>query len=122
MPRPRSESRATSRHPTPAEPPNDHQERIGDPGRLAALRRTALLDSTPEEAFHGLTRIAWRVLGTPVALISLVEDDRRFFKSSNGRTIVESHGGTIVVDERDGGDSAFQIRLPRSPDATESVG
>ena len=54
------------------------------PDRLAALRRTALLDTPPEEAFDRLTRMAARLLGTPVSLISLVADDHQFFKSAMG--------------------------------------
>jgi PAS domain S-box-containing protein len=54
------------------------------PDRLAALRRTALLDTPPEEAFDRLTRMAGRLLGTPVSLIALVAEDRQFFKSAIG--------------------------------------
>ncbi|HEU5303066.1 MAG TPA: PAS domain S-box protein, partial [Gemmatimonadales bacterium] len=52
--------------------------------RLAALRRTALLDTPPEEAFDRLTRMAAGLLGTSVSLISLVADDHQFFKSAIG--------------------------------------
>jgi PAS domain S-box-containing protein len=52
--------------------------------RLAAVARTALLDTPPEEAFDRLTRMAARLLGAPVALITLVTDDRQFFKSATG--------------------------------------
>jgi GAF domain-containing protein len=48
------------------------------------LRRTALLDSPPEEAFDRLTRAATAVLRVPVALVSLVDSDRHFFKSQCG--------------------------------------
>jgi two-component system, cell cycle sensor histidine kinase and response regulator CckA len=54
------------------------------PDRLAALRHTSLLDTPPEEGFDRLTRMASRLLGTPIALISLVAEDRQFFKSSIG--------------------------------------
>jgi signal transduction histidine kinase len=57
---------------------------LADPIRLAALRATALLDSPPEEAFDRLTRLASHVLGVPVALVSLVDEDRQFFKSCIG--------------------------------------
>ena len=40
-----------------------------------------LLDSPPEEAFDRLTRLATTVLRVPVALVSLVDGDRQFFKS-----------------------------------------
>ena len=52
--------------------------------RLAALTRTALLDTPPEEAFDRLTRMAARLLGAPVSLITLVTEDRQFFKSATG--------------------------------------
>ena len=52
--------------------------------RLEALRRTSLLDSPPEEAFDRLTRMATAVLRVPVALVSLVDSDRHFFKSQCG--------------------------------------
>ncbi len=54
------------------------------PDRLAAVRRTALLDTPPEEAFDRLTRMAARLLGAPVAFISLLTEDRQFFKSATG--------------------------------------
>lgn len=57
---------------------------IADPERLAALRRTGLLDSPPEEAFDRATRLATRALGTPVSLVSLVDGERQFFKSQQG--------------------------------------
>ncbi|HZI15328.1 MAG TPA: ATP-binding protein [Myxococcus sp.] len=52
--------------------------------RLEALRRTALLDSPTEEAFDRLARLTTRTLGVPVALVSLVDKDRQFFKSCVG--------------------------------------
>jgi diguanylate cyclase (GGDEF)-like protein/PAS domain S-box-containing protein len=52
--------------------------------RLAALRATALLDSPGEEAFDRLTRTAARVLGAPMALVTLVDEHRDFVKSSVG--------------------------------------
>ena len=55
-----------------------------DPARLAALRATRLLDSPAEHAFDRITKLAARVLNAPVALISLVDADRQFFKSSVG--------------------------------------
>src|SRR5262245_3770663 len=57
---------------------------ITDAARLSALRRTALLDSPPEEAFDRLTRLAASVLQVPVAVVSLVDGERQFFKSQCG--------------------------------------
>ena len=52
--------------------------------RLEALRRSGLLDSAAEESFDRITRIAASALGVPVALVSLVDEDRQFFKSCVG--------------------------------------
>lgn len=54
------------------------------PSRLAALRRTQLLDSQPERDFDLLTRLAAHLLKSPVALVSLVDAEREFFKSAVG--------------------------------------
>ena len=52
--------------------------------RLDALRRLGLLDTPPEERFDRITRTAQRLLGTPIALITLVDADRLWFKSRQG--------------------------------------
>jgi GAF domain-containing protein len=57
---------------------------VRDPERLAALRATGLLDSPPEPGFDRLTALASEILGAPVALVSLVAEDRQFFKSCVG--------------------------------------
>ena len=63
--------------------PPDHLAR-GEAGRLAAVRATGLLDSEIEEAFDRLTRLAVRLVGVPAAFISLVDENRDFYKSSCG--------------------------------------
>jgi hypothetical protein len=65
-----------------APPPPDPV--VGNVSRLKALRDTRLLDSAAEEAFDRLARLASRLLNAPVALISLVDDERQFFKSCIG--------------------------------------
>jgi len=57
---------------------------VRDRRRLAALQATGLLDSPPEEPFDRLATLAAKLLNTPVALISLVDEERQFFKSSHG--------------------------------------
>jgi two-component sensor histidine kinase len=52
--------------------------------RLAALTETGLLDSPAEESFDRITSLVAHVLSVPVALVSLVDADRQFFKSSKG--------------------------------------
>ena len=55
-----------------------------DPDRLEALRATGLLDSDISPEFDRLARLASHVLHAPVALVSLVDEDRQFFKSCLG--------------------------------------
>lgn len=57
---------------------------LSDERRLAALRRTGLLDARPSDTFDRLTTLATRLLGVPMALVSLVDDDRQFFVSCPG--------------------------------------
>jgi len=54
---------------------------IHDPNRLAALAVTGLMDSPFEESFDRLTRLAAQFIGTPLALVNLVDDRRQFAKS-----------------------------------------
>jgi hypothetical protein len=57
---------------------------VQDSGRLDALRATGLLDSDVTPSFDRLARLAAHVLNAPVALVSLVDSDRQFFKSCLG--------------------------------------
>jgi len=59
-------------------------EVLRDTERLSALDATGLLDSEPDEALDVVTRLAADVLGVPVALVSLVDGTRQFFKSQVG--------------------------------------
>jgi formate hydrogenlyase transcriptional activator len=60
------------------------EEQIRNASRLEALSRTSLLDSPAEETFDRLTRLATNVLHVPGAMVSLVDGNRQFFKSSVG--------------------------------------
>jgi diguanylate cyclase (GGDEF)-like protein len=62
---------------TPPTLPNESE-------RLAALEATRLVYSPAEERFDRLTRLAAGVFGAPVALVSLVDDRRQYFKSAFG--------------------------------------
>jgi two-component system, NtrC family, sensor kinase len=55
-----------------------------DRDRVAALQKYAILDTEPEQAFDDLTLLASFVCKTPIALISLVDEDRQWFKSKVG--------------------------------------
>lgn len=59
-------------------------ESVLNPARLAALRRLGLLDTPAEAAFDRLGKMAANLLKTPIALVTLVDDNRQFFKSCIG--------------------------------------
>lgn len=59
-------------------------------GRLRVLRELAILDTPAEERFDRVTRLAGATLNTPIALVSLVDQNRLWYKSTYG---LNSHGG-----------------------------
>jgi len=58
--------------------------------RLETLRSLGILDTPPEERFDRLTRMAKRLLGVPIALVSLVDENRQWFKSCFGLNVSET--------------------------------
>jgi diguanylate cyclase (GGDEF)-like protein/PAS domain S-box-containing protein len=52
--------------------------------RLQALRALEVLDSEPDQELDALVRVASRVCGTPISLVSLVDESRQWFKANTG--------------------------------------
>ena len=52
--------------------------------RLKVLWQYEVLDTVPEEVFDDLTELAARICGAPIALISLVDENRQWFKARVG--------------------------------------
>lgn len=69
---------------TPAALPADEQQ------RLQVLIDLNLLDSPPDERFDRITRLAARLFGVPVALVSLIDAERQWFKSRVGIDLAET--------------------------------
>ncbi|WP_246218682.1 sensor domain-containing diguanylate cyclase [Parasphingorhabdus halotolerans] len=59
-------------------------------GRLSALKRYQILDTNPEERFDRITKVVQLSLDVPIALISLVDEDRQWFKSVHGLDVTET--------------------------------
>jgi two-component system cell cycle sensor histidine kinase/response regulator CckA len=64
-------------------PPNEAE-------RLAALRHYEVLDTAPEEAFDDLTLLAAHICQVPMAMVSLIDENRQWFKSKIGTQATET--------------------------------
>ncbi len=67
-----------------AEPPSHERQ------RLKVLWQYDVLDTVPEEVFDELTELAARICGAPMAMISLVDEDRQWFKARVGIALRET--------------------------------
>ena len=66
------------------------KESPNEPGRLAALDRYAVLDTPAEVEFDDFTKLASQICQTPIALISLLDERRQWFKSKVGLEVAET--------------------------------
>jgi GAF domain-containing protein len=74
--------------------------------RLAALDRYAILDTNPEEAFSEIVKLASSLCDAPIALISLIDGTRQWFKARVGLDLLEtardiSFCGHAICDDAD---------------------
>lgn len=90
-------------------PPNEAK-------RLKTLQALDILDTPPERRFDRLTRIAAHLMDTPIALISLVDANRQWFKSHYGLDVCETSRETSFCAHALESRSALTV-----PDATADV-
>lgn len=86
----------------PALPPNEAE-------RLAALHALKILDTPPEERFDRITRIAQRLFDVPIALVSLVDANRQWFKSRQGLEASETPRDISFCGHAILGDDVFVV-------------
>jgi diguanylate cyclase (GGDEF)-like protein len=81
--------------------------------RIDTLRSLNILDTSPEERFDRLTRLAKRLFGVPIALVSLVDESRQWFKSCQGLSASETSRDISFCGHAILGEDTFLV-----PDAT----
>lgn len=103
-------------------PPNE-------PERLAALRELLILDTEPEERFDRITRFARGEFDVSIALVSLVDEERQWFKSNVGMDVCETSrdiafcSHTILQPEPlVVSDALTDVRFAENPLVTGSAG
>ncbi|MEU4237104.1 GAF domain-containing SpoIIE family protein phosphatase [Actinoplanes sp. NPDC026619] len=72
---------------------------LTSPARLAAVHRTRLVDTGPEEPFDRLTRLACELLDAPFGFVTVVDDQRSFWKSCIGITSTDLADRQNPVEE-----------------------
>ncbi|MBD2108620.1 GAF domain-containing protein [Nodosilinea sp. FACHB-13] len=72
-----------------SDPASTARRSAHEAARLEALRRYNILDTPPEATFDRITNLAARLFGMPIALISLIDESRGWFKSAHGFDIQE---------------------------------
>ena len=87
---------------------------VDDVERVAALHALNVLDSIPEERFDRITRIVQTVFNVPIALVSLVDLNRQWFKSCIGLGVSETSRDVSFCGHAIMGSDVFYI-----PDATK---
>ncbi len=60
---------------------------IAEQQRINALHQLEMLDTEPEPEFDELVRLAAAICGVPISALSLVDEDRQWFKASEGLTV-----------------------------------
>jgi diguanylate cyclase (GGDEF)-like protein len=59
-------------------------------GRLRALRRLEVLDTPPEAPFDNIVNLVRVVLGVPICVVSLIDEDRQWFKARSGLAVCQT--------------------------------
>lgn len=77
--------------------------------RLDALHALGILDTAPEQAFDDLVWLAAQLCGTPIALVSLVDADRQWFKARWGVDVEQTPRATAFCAHAIAQDGLFEV-------------
>jgi PAS domain S-box-containing protein len=77
--------------------------------RLKALKEYSVLDSLPEKEYDAITQLASYICGTPIALVSLIDDQRQWLKSTVGIDVTETSRDDSFCQYTIMGDSVFEV-------------
>jgi two-component system NtrC family sensor kinase len=91
------------------EPPAAGAATLVEADRLAALRRYQILDTPQEPAFDRIVRLAALLLDVPIALISLIDADRQWFKARYGLDAADAPRAVAFCDHAIRGGSVLVI-------------
>jgi GAF domain-containing protein len=78
--------------------------------RLQVLKDFAILDSLSEKEYDSITQLASFICGTPIALVSLVDEDRQWFKSKVGLNVSETARELSFCQYTILGDDVFEVQ------------
>jgi diguanylate cyclase (GGDEF)-like protein len=81
-----------------------------DAKRVRTLRSLGLLDTEKDERFDRLTRLAMHIFDVPTAMVSLVDENRQWFKSCQGASFRETDRDISFCGHAILGDSVFVIQ------------
>jgi hypothetical protein len=89
---------------------------VDEAARIAALNRYAILDTPPEQKFDRITRMVSDICEAPIALISLIDSERQWFKSHLGMDATETPRDIAFCDHTIREDNLFIV-----PDASADL-
>ena len=100
----------------PEKPMPNQASKTTEALRLEALYNLNILDTKKEECFDRITRLATRVFDVPMALVSLIDNERQWFKSAQGLDVCETSRSVSFCHHAIQQDEIYLVE-----DATESA-